>query len=71
MQRQVLMLKSYLASLDDEMKRKTDEREQACKNGWYEKAARLDNQLQGLQRARDFATSGDHTINVESEICAE
>tara|TARA_B110000196_G_C20747192_1_gene475912 strand:- start:194 stop:385 length:192 start_codon:yes stop_codon:yes gene_type:complete len=48
--------------LTSEIKSKEEEVKHAVKNEWYDKAAKLNNEIAGIKKASLFANSGDcHT----------
>jgi len=51
-----------IAAFDDEMKRLGEERDHAARNQWFDKAAKLDNLIEGIRKAKFIATSGDFHI---------
>lgn len=53
-----LLNKSY----DQQIKNMIDDRNHAAKNGWYEKAANFDIQIEAFNKARRIANSGDFHI---------
>ncbi|MFK5949516.1 MAG: hypothetical protein QM500_12190 [Methylococcales bacterium] len=50
--------------LDNTANKLTEERDHAASEEWYEKAAKLDNVLEGVRKARFIANSGDcHVVS--------
>lgn len=45
--------------LDAKIRNFEDEREHAANNGWFDKAAKIDNILEGIRKAKYVANSGD------------
>ena len=56
---EMLNLKLLIKSLDKEIAKKETEINHAISQGWFDKAAKFNNEITGLNRARMIAQSGD------------
>lgn len=58
----LLSEKRIVEALEAEIKRKAEERDNASKNEWFDKAAKLDNEIEGIRKAKFIVQSGDCEI---------
>lgn len=63
----VLDYKKYIAALDAYIKHKERDVKSSAMHGYYDKAAMLHNQIDGLKKARRIATLGDHIVSSDAK----
>lgn len=57
---ELIDLISLNKGLDETTKKLEADRDSAAKNGWFDKAAKLDDVIEGIRKAKFLANCGDH-----------